>query len=385
MYIYYVFVSLVHGYTTGTQTTISPGFFSGGLGKCSKLKAKLKVKNGAQPVFKKKRNVPFAAREQINKELDRLEESGILSKTDFSEWAAPKVHIKKKSNQIRICADFSTGLNDTLQDHHNPLPSPEEIFNKLNIKNMQNLRGPLNELLKKDKPWLWTTECQESFEKIKKTLNSGLSLTHFDPTLDIIVASDASSYGICACILHKLPDGSRKAVAHASRSLLPAENQYSQIEKETLGIIFAVTKFHRYLHRRRFILQTDHKPLITIFGSKKGLPVYTAKRLLRWGTILLNYNFKIEFLTSKNICHANSLSRLVPKNTEVFEDSIIATLRRNLRNQQQCSQEKSSPSSINSFHGKQSSRKPSRPIRNISILAIKFFSRPTKTTWHSEK
>ena len=45
-------------------------FFSGGLGKCSKLKAKLKVKDGAQPVFKKKRNVPFAALEQINKELD---------------------------------------------------------------------------------------------------------------------------------------------------------------------------------------------------------------------------------------------------------------------------------------------------------------------------
>ena len=44
--------------------------FSGGLRKCSKLKAKLKVKDGAQLVFKKKRNVPFAALEQINKELD---------------------------------------------------------------------------------------------------------------------------------------------------------------------------------------------------------------------------------------------------------------------------------------------------------------------------
>ena len=58
---------------------------------------------------------------------------------------------------------------------------------------MQNLRGPLNELLKKDKPWLWTPECQESFEKIKKTLTSDLSLTHYDPTLDIKIASDASS------------------------------------------------------------------------------------------------------------------------------------------------------------------------------------------------
>ena len=127
------------------------------------------------------------------------------------------------------------------------------------------------------------------------------------------------------------------------------------------------------------------KLLITIFRSKKILPVYTANRLLRWGTILLNYNFKIEFLTSKNICHADSFSRLIPKNTEVFEDSIIASLRTNLQNQKLCSQEKSSPSSINSFYGKQSLRKPSRPIRNISILAIMLFSRPTKTTWHSWK
>ena len=67
------------------------------------------MKDGAQPVFKKKRNVPFAAQEQINKELDKLEQAGIRSKTAFSEWAAPTVHAKK-SNQIRICADFSTRI-----------------------------------------------------------------------------------------------------------------------------------------------------------------------------------------------------------------------------------------------------------------------------------
>ena len=121
--------------------------------------------------------------------------------------------------------------------------------------------------------------------------------------------------------------GQKKPIAHASRTLLPAAKHYSQIEKEALGIIFAVTKFHRYLHGRFFTLQTDYKPLTTIFGSKMGLPIYTANRLLRWGTILLNRNFKIEYLPSKQISHADGLSRLVPKYSEPFVDTIIAALR----------------------------------------------------------
>ena len=119
----------------------------------------------------------------------------------------------------------------------------------------------------------------------------------------------------------------KKPVAHASRSLLPSEKHYSQIEKEALAIIFAVKTFHHYLHGRFFKLPTDHKPLLTIFGSKKGLPVYTANRLLRWGTIILNYNFKLEYLPSRQIGHTDGLSRLVPSQSEPLGDSVIAFLR----------------------------------------------------------
>ena len=79
------------------------------------------------------------------------------------------------------------------------------------IKNLHNLRAPLNELLKKDKKWRWTPECQTVFYQIKKVLTSDLFLTHYDPKQEIIVASDASSYGVGACILHKMPDGTKKA------------------------------------------------------------------------------------------------------------------------------------------------------------------------------
>ena len=176
---------------------------------------------------------------------------------------------------------------------------------------MHKLRAPLNELLKKRQKWIWSKECQNAFEEIKKCLLSDLALAHFDPQKELIVASDASDYGLGAVLLHRLEDGSTKPIAHASRSLLPAERNYSQIEKESLAIIYAIKKFHRFIHGRIFILQTDHKPLLTIFGSKKGIPTHTANRLQRWSIILLNYNFKMEYISSKNIGHADGLSRLI--------------------------------------------------------------------------
>ena len=48
------------------------------------------------------------------------------------EWASPTVYVKKKNNKIKVCADFSIGLNECLRDHTYPLPTPEEIFSKLN-------------------------------------------------------------------------------------------------------------------------------------------------------------------------------------------------------------------------------------------------------------
>ena len=70
-------------------------------------------------------------------------------------------------------------------------------------------------------------------------------------------------------LLHKFEDGVTKPIAHASRALLLAERNYSQIEKEGLAITYAVKRFRRFIHGRTFVLQTDHKPLLLTFASKK--------------------------------------------------------------------------------------------------------------------
>ena len=138
-------------------------------------------------------------------------------------------------------------------------------------------------------------------EQIKKILTLNLILTHSDSKKDIIIVSDVSNLGLGAIILHKENNGQTKAIAHTLRTLLPAEKGYSHIEMEALGIIFAVKKFHRFVHGKSFTLQTDYWLLLSIFDSKKRIPVLTANRLERWGILLLNYDFIMEFLPSKRL------------------------------------------------------------------------------------
>ena len=52
--------------------------------------------------------------------MERLKNLGVISRIEFSEWACPVVYVKKKNNKIRVCADFSTGLNDCLRNNTYP-------------------------------------------------------------------------------------------------------------------------------------------------------------------------------------------------------------------------------------------------------------------------
>ena len=66
---------------------------------------------------------------------------------------------------------------------------------------------------------------------------------------------------------------------------------------------------------------------MSIFGPKKGVPTHSANSLQRWSVILLNYNFKIQYMPSKKIANADGLSRLIPDNVELLEETVIAALK----------------------------------------------------------
>ena len=155
-------------------------------------------------------------------------------------------------------------------------------------------------------------------------------LAHYNPKYPLRLAADASSYGLGAVISHVFPSGVERPIAYASRTLTASERNYSQLEKEALSLVFAVRKFHQYLYGRHFTLYTDHKPLTTILGPKKGIPPLAAARLQRWSLQLAAHNYTVQFRPTKAHANADALSRLPLKGTEskeCFTNTDLFTIR----------------------------------------------------------
>ena len=182
---------------------------------------------------------------------------------------------------------------------------------------------PLYNLLKYDASWVWSEDCERVFNLAKRMISGDNVLVHYNPQLPLILGVDASPYGLGAILSHKMPDGSERPVAFASRTLSAAEKNYAHIEKEGLAIIFGIKKFHLYLFGRKFTLITDHQPLTRIFGPKNGIPSLAAARMQRWATVLSGYDYDIVYHSSKQNANADFLSRMPIKGVvDVHEDEI---------------------------------------------------------------
>ena len=186
------------------------------------------------------------------------------------------------------------------------------------VPNMSVKSTNLRKLLLNDVEWQWTESHAKEWDQLKNTLMCEPILVYFDPRREIKVSSDASKGGLVAVLLQK-HGNVWKPVAFASRAMTSAEKNYAQIEKELLGIVFAVEKFHEYVYGATAIAETDHKPLIAL--HQKNVCDLTP-RLQRLMLRLRRYDLTLQFIPGKFLIVADTLSRAYPPEI-VIEDRNI--------------------------------------------------------------
>ncbi|GFX57887.1 retrovirus-related Pol polyprotein from transposon 412 [Trichonephila clavipes] len=99
-------------------------------------------------------------------------------------------------------------------------------------ENLATIANPLNNLTKKNVRFLRSKDCQVAFEQIKKEICSPKILVHYDPSLPLTLASDASPVGIGCVLSHVYPDGSERPIAFASRTLSGSEKNTPKLIKK---------------------------------------------------------------------------------------------------------------------------------------------------------
>ena len=106
--------------------------FDSQTGSLKGLQASLKMHTDVTPKFLKPRSVPYALIPAIEKDLERLENAGIIRQVTYSDWASPIVPVPKADGTVRICGDYKVTINQDLKLDHYPMPKAEDIFSTLN-------------------------------------------------------------------------------------------------------------------------------------------------------------------------------------------------------------------------------------------------------------
>ena len=173
------------------------------------------------------------------------------------------------------------------------------------VEGYAKLAQPLNDLLKRDRKYLWKEDQEKSFQILKVKLISTPILKFPDFNKNFTLMTDASDYAIGA-VLGQLEEGNKEVViAYASRGLKAHEKNYAVIEKEALAIIFAVKYFRHYIWGRRIQVLTDQRPLQWLMTHKD-----TSSRLIRWALYLQEYDLEIKYRKGSANANADFLSRL---------------------------------------------------------------------------
>ena len=171
----------------------------------------------------------------------------------------------------------------------------------------------LRQLISKNTLWQFDQGHSKQFNHLKEIISNNILLKFFDPKLPTKVTCDSSKTGLGATLKQQI-EGTWHPIAFKSRPTTPAEKNYCPLERETLAIVFGCSKFHDYLYGRQFTVESDHKPLKSIFNN----PMHKAPaRIQNFMLFLQKYDFHIEYIegTSIEMCSTDTISRATPQTT----------------------------------------------------------------------
>ena len=173
------------------------------------------------------------------------------------------------------------------------------------IKNYSNIVDPINRLLKKNSKFVWSPDCQESFNKIINMLINPPILAYPSFDKEFYLTTDASGTGLGAVLSQINNRGEEKAIGYASRGLTDAERNYSATELEACAIIWSINYFKHYLYGHKFIIWSDHNPLQYMDNMKNK-----TSKVNRWRLELSEYNYVIKYKPGVLNTNADALSRV---------------------------------------------------------------------------
>lgn len=166
------------------------------------------------------------------------------------------------------------------------------------------LASPLNYLTRKRTDFVWTRECNNSFNKLRDALINPPILQYPDFEKTFILTVDAAKYGI-GSVLSQNHEGEDLPIAFASRAFTKGELNKSTIEKELSAIHFAIMHFKPYVYGVKFLVRSDHKPLEYLFSLRDP-----TSKLSRMRMELSEFDFIVEYLRGPDNVVADALSRI---------------------------------------------------------------------------
>lgn len=155
----------------------------------------IRLKEGCSPKFMKYRQVPWALKPQVEAELDKLVQQGVLTPIQHSKWATPIVTVVKPNKEVRICGDYRSTVNQAVLPSAYPLPTIEEmrtcftggrVFSKIDLAQAyQQLRVDDNTseiltlnttkgLFRVNRLQYGVSSCSQIFQKFLENLLQGI-------------------------------------------------------------------------------------------------------------------------------------------------------------------------------------------------------------------